>query len=408
MPHMSGCELQFVQDAIAENWAVPMGPHVDAFERELEQVLSAADCGKRVVALCSGTAAIHLALIGCGVQSGDEVICQSMTFCASCNPVAYLGASPVFVDSEPETWNIDPELLDHAIADRIAKTGRKPKAIVVVHLYGMPAKIDEITAVAEKYEIPVVEDAAEAFGSRYNNRPTGTFGQFGILSFNGNKMITTSGGGALIVNSNEDRQRALFLATQAREGYPYYQHEEIGYNYRLSNISACIGLGQMTILNEHLAHHRQVHQNYVELFADVPQIDVHGNPSDKYDANYWLTTVLLHPDAKVKGRETAYLQTVSEAVGGASSVIRSAASPITDCQPDSDIEALRKHLNALNIESRPLWKPMHRQPVFARAAAYTNGVSERLFARGLCLPSGPDITFDDQKRVVNAIISSFE
>ncbi len=407
MPHMSGRELRFVQDAIAENWAVPMGPQVDAFERELERFLCAPDFGRQVVALSAGTAAIHLALIGCGVGPGDEVVCQSMTFCASCNPVAYLGATPVFVDSEPETWNMDPALLDRAIADRMIKTGRKPKAIVMVHLYGMPSKIDEILAVADKYEIPVVEDAAEAFGSLYDGRATSTFGRFGVLSFNGNKMITTSGGGALVVPDADERRRAMFYATQAREGYPYYQHEAVGYNYRLSNISACIGLGQMTVLDEHLAHHRRVHENYAELFDGDPRVSLHSNPSPRFDSNYWLSTVLLAPDARVKGREHAYDATISGAVGGAAGVTRAASSPHTDCEPDADVEAMRLRLNELNIESRPLWKPMHRQPVFAHAPAYVNGVSESLFARGLCLPSGPDITPADQRRVADALLSSF-
>lgn len=406
MPHMSGNEMKYIEDAMAGNWAVPMGPHVDAFERELEKYLGLEGTGKRVVALCSGTAAIHLALVACGVGAGDEVICQSMTFAASANPVTYVGATPVFVDSESQTWNIDPELLDKSIADRIALTSRKPKAIIIVHLYGMPGQVDEIRAVANKYAIPVIEDAAEAFGSRYNGQAAGTFGDFGILSFNGNKMITTSGGGALIVPNDEVRQRVLYFSTQARESYPYYHHSEVGFNYRLSNISACIGLGQMTVLDQHLAHHRRVHEIYAELFAGDPRIILSGNPSDKFDANFWLSTILLSPDVKVKGRENAYSQPVGGAIGGAASVTRQAAEAYTDCQPSIDVEAMRLRLGKLNIESRPLWKPMHCQPVFAKSPAYVAGTSEALFNRGLCLPSGPDITLDDQKFIVNAIFDS--
>ena len=400
MPHMSGREMDFIQKAIDENWAVPMGPDVNAFERELQQFLRT---DRPVVALSSGTAAIHLALVALGIGRGDEVLCQSMTFSASANPVAYVGATPVFIDSEAETWNMDPALLRHAIEERTRLTGRKPAAIVVVHLYGMPARIDEIMEIAREFDIPVIEDAAEAFGSEYRGCKCGTFGTFGILSFNGNKMITTSGGGALVCPDEETARRVMFFATQAREGYPYYQHEHIGYNYRLSNISACIGRGQMTILDEHLAHHRRVAATYAELFAGDARVSVHLNPGAEYDANFWLSTILLAPQVQVKGRENAYKATVSGAIGGAAGVTHAAVTLHTDCEPDPDVEALRMALAAENIESRPLWKPMHRQPVFASAPAYVNGVSERLFARGLCLPSGPDITPDDQSRIVRII-----
>ena len=284
-PKMSGRELDFIKVALAEDWAVPLGPDCDAFEHELEAFVGE---DKKVAALVSGTAALHLALIACGVGPEDEVMVQSFTFCASTNPIAYLGATPVFVDSERNTWNMDPELLDHAIADRIRKTGKKPKAIIPVALYGMPYKIDEIIRVAEKYDIPIIEDAAEGFGSRYKGRVLGTFGKFGALSFNGNKMITTSGGGALICPDAEVRKTIMWYATQARESYPYYQHEVVGYNYRLSNISACIGRAQMTVLEEHIAHHKHVQELYCELLRDVKGITMHKAPSPEYDSNYWL------------------------------------------------------------------------------------------------------------------------
>lgn len=403
MPHMSGREIDYIQKAIDANWAVPMGPDVNAFERELQAFLRT---DRPVVALSSGTAAIHLALIALGVKAGDEVICQSMTFSASANPVAYVGATPVFVDSEAETWNMEPALLRRAIEERISLTGRKPAAIIMVHLYGMPAKITELQAVAAEFDIPLIEDAAEAFGSEFDGRVCGTFGTFGILSFNGNKMITTSGGGALVCPDEETARRVMFFATQAREGYPYYQHEHIGYNYRLSNISACIGRAQLEIAADHLAHHRRVAAIYEELFAAEPRISVHLNPGPQFDANFWLSTILLAPDARVKNRDEAYRQTISGAIGGAAGVTHAAADVHTDCEPDADVEALRLTLAANNIESRPLWKPMHRQPVFRSAPALVNGVSERLFARGLCLPSGPDITPADQRRIASLILSS--
>jgi dTDP-4-amino-4,6-dideoxygalactose transaminase len=363
---------------------------------------------KQVVALCSGTAAVHLALIGVGVKAGDEVICQSFTFCASSHPVTYLGAKPVFVDSERDTWNMDPALLEEAIRDRIEKTGRKPKAIIVVYLYGMPAKIREIMAVAEKYDIPLIEDAAEGLGSRYQGQVCGTFGEYGVLSFNGNKMITTSGGGALICPDEAARNNIMFYATQAREGYPYYQHEKIGYNYRLSNICAGIGRGQMTVLDEHIAHHRHIAHLYAEAFAGIGGITFHDNPDEQTDSNFWLNTITIDPSVKVLGQENAYKTTVKGAVGGAAGVIHFVDNAHTDCEPNTNVEALRVWLDQANIESRPLWKPMHRQPCYKDCPAYTNGVSESLFKVGLCLPSGPLVTDDDVAYIVESIRSALE
>lgn len=410
--------MKYVEEAFSDNWVVPLGPNVDGFEHDLERFLASAPSAtrldspepgftpakeKRAVALSAGTAAIHLGLIGCGVEPGDEVMVQSFTFSASANPVRYLGATPVFVDSEPETWNMDPVLLGRAIADRAAKTGRKPKAIVPVCLYGMPAKTDEILAVAKKWEIPVVEDAAEALGSRYRGRCCGSFGRYGALSFNGNKMITTSGGGALVCPDAETRRRIMFFATQAREGYPYYQHEEIGYNYRMSNVCAAIGRGQMLVADSHISHHRHVHALYSELFDGMDGITLHRNPSPVYDSNYWLCNILLDPSLKVKGEEHAYDTVVKGAVGGAAGVTREVSAAHTGCEPSASVEALRLTLEAANIESRPLWKPMHRQPVYASSPAYVNGVSDRLFRHGLCLPAGPYVTDDDVRYIVDAI-----
>ena len=400
LAHMSGEEQKFIQEAFDTNWVVPLGPNVNGFEADLEAFVGE---GKSVVALSAGTAAVHLALIACGVQAGDEVICQSFTFCASANPIRYLGATPVFVDSEPDTWNMSPELLAEAIEDRIAKTGRKPKAIVPVYLYGMPAKLDEILAVAERYDIPVVEDAAEGFGSRYDGRVCGTFGRYGVLSFNGNKMITTSGGGALVCADAESKREIMFYATQAREAYPYYQHEHIGYNYRMSNICAGIGRGQMTIANDHIAHHKRLHALYRELLADVEGVTLHENPSSRFDSNYWLCTILLDESLHVKGEEQAYGEAVQGAVGGAAGVTHAAASLHTDCEPNRNVEAKRVALDEAGIEARPLWKPMHRQPIYADAPAYVNGVSEALFARGMCLPSGPCVTEEDVRYIVEQI-----
>lgn len=386
---MGGREIDFITAALAEDWAVPLGPDCDSFEHELEKFVGG---NKKVAALVSGTAALHLALIACGVKPGDEVIVQSFTFCASTNPIAYIGATPVFVDSERETWNMDPELLERAITNRIKVTGKKPKAIIPVALYGMPYKIEEILRVADKYQIPVIEDAAEGFGSRYNGQVLGTFGQFGALSFNGNKMITTSGGGALICQDAETRKTIMWYATQARESYPYYQHEVVGYNYRLSNISACIGRAQMTVLDEHIDHHRHVQALYEDLLKDIKGIKMHTAPSPEYDSNFWLCTATLDPDLRIKGQENAYKQLITGAVGGAAGVTHSTKTATTDCQPNDNVEALRMALDAAGIESRPLWKPMHKQPVYKDAPAYVNGVSESLFKIGICIPAGPWVT----------------
>lgn len=397
---MSGNEMKYIQEAFDTNWVVPLGPNVNGFEADLKAF---AGENKEIVALSAGTAAVHLALLACGVKPGDEVLVQTFTFCASSHPVTYLGATPVFVDSEPDTWNMDPQLLETAIKDRIEKTGRKPKAIVPVYLYGMPAKIDEILAVAEKYDIPVIEDAAEGLGSRYDGRVCGTFGRYGVLSFNGNKMITTSGGGALICPDEAAKQKIMFYATQARESYPYYQHEEIGYNYRMSNICAGIGRGQMTVLNEHIAHHQHIAKLYKELLADVKGITLHENPSPRYDSNYWLNTILLDEDLKVKGEERAYAAAIQGAVGGAAGVTHEAKTLHTDCEPNRNVEAMRMALDEAGIESRPLWKPMHKQPVYRNNPCYVNGVSEALFKRGLCLPSGPCVTDEDVRYIVEQI-----
>ncbi len=402
LAHMSGNEMKYIQEAFDTNWVVPLGPNVNGFEEDLSQFVSPGE-GRPVVALASGTAAIHLALIACGVEAGDEVMVQSFTFCASSNPITYLGATPVFVDSEKDTWNMDPELLDKAIADRIEKTGKKPKAILPVYLYGMPAKIDEIMEVAKKYDIPVIEDAAEGFGSRYKGKVCGTFGQYGILSFNGNKMITTSGGGALICPDEKAKQEIMFYATQAREAFPYYQHEKIGYNYRLSNVCAGIGRGQMTVVDEHIAHHKHVHQMYMELLADVKGVTVLDNPDENTDANFWLNTILLDEDLKVKGEEMAYKQTVQGAVGGAAGTLHAAQETHTDHEPNTNVEAMRMAMDAAGIEARPLWKPMHLQPVYKNVPAYINGVSESLFRKGLCLPSGPCVSDEDVRYIVQVL-----
>ncbi|WP_462357555.1 DegT/DnrJ/EryC1/StrS family aminotransferase [Phocaeicola coprocola] len=370
LAHMSGKEEEFIHEAFLTNWVVPLGPNVDGFENDLATWLGEKSASPlHVVALSSGTAAIHLALVMLGVGPGDEVICQSFTFAASANPIVYQGATPVFVDSEPGTWNMDPELLRQAIDDRLRATGKLPKAIIPVHLYGTPARMDEINSVASAYGIPVVEDAAEALGSEYNSRYCGTFGTYGALSFNGNKMITTSGGGALICPDEESARRVKFYATQARENFPYYQHEQIGYNYRLSNISAGIGRGQMYVLDEHIARRRAIHALYVEKLKNTPGITV-MQPRSNTDLhpNYWLSTMLVNP------QEAGFTY-----------------------------QELSARLTAADIESRPLWKPMHLQPVFAKAPAYVNGVSEALFAQGLCLPSGPMVTDEDVDRIIEII-----
>ncbi|WP_315448098.1 aminotransferase class I/II-fold pyridoxal phosphate-dependent enzyme [Segatella salivae] len=403
LAHMSGHEMKFIQEAFDTNWVVPLGPNVNGFEKDLEQYMGQ---NKRVVALSAGTAAVHLALIACGVGPGDEVIVQTFTFCASSHPITYLGATPVFVDSESETWNMSPELLEETIKDRIAKTGRKPKAIIPVYLYGMPGKIEELLDVASRYDIPVIEDAAEGFGSRYNGQMVGTFGRFGVLSFNGNKMITTSGGGALVCPDEESYNRIMYFATQARESYPYYQHTEIGYNYRMSNICAGIGRGQMMILDEHIKHHQHIAELYREAFKQVDGIEFHNNPDVKMSSNFWLNTITIAPDVKVKEQENAYKTIVKGAVGGAAGVVHQALTAHTDCEPNDNVEAMRVCLDANNIESRPLWKPMHKQPVYKDAPAYINGVSESLFRKGLCLPSGPMVTDDDVARIVSTIKDS--
>ena len=476
LAHMSdeGLEQKYIKEAFDTNWVVPLGPNVNAFEAELEAFVCSGRkmeegrgkkddgrskmedgrCGaaalenKRVVALASGTSAVHLALIACGVKPGDEVIVQSFTFCASSHPITYLGATPVFVDSERETWNMDPELLEVAIKDRIAKTGRKPKAIVPVALYGMPYQIDRIMEIADRYEIPVIEDAAEGFGSRFRGQVLGTFGKYGVLSFNGNKMITTSGGGALITPDEASWREIMMYATQYRESYPYYQHEKIGYNYRMSNICAGIGRGQMTVAAEHIAHHKHVQELYVSLLKDVKGITVHAQPDGRgemeegrrkreegrdvpvYDSNYWLCTITIDPSVKVKGQENAYKTIVTGAVGGAAGVIHAASSAVTDCQPNDNVEALRVALDQAAIEARPVWKPMHCQPVYKQAevnsekiivnsgeivrqtsgssVAYINGVSEEIFKIGMCLPAGPYVSDDDVRYIVETIKANIE
>jgi dTDP-4-amino-4,6-dideoxygalactose transaminase len=403
LAHMSGREMEFIQEAFDTNWVVPLGPNVNGFEEDLKAFVGQ---DKEVVALSAGTAAVHLALRNCGVGPGDEVMVQSFTFCASAHPVTYLGATPVFVDSERDSWNMDPALLEQAIEDRIARTGRKPKAIIPVALYGMPYRIDEIMRIAERFDIPVIEDAAEGFGSRFDGRVLGTFGRYGVLSFNGNKMITTSGGGALVCADAAAKQEIMYFATQAREAYPYYQHSDIGYNYRMSNICAGIGRGQMTVAEEHIAHHRRVQALYRELLSGVEGVTLHENPSARHDSNFWLCTVTLAPELRVKGQEAAYGQAITGAVGGAAGVTHAAATLRTDCEPNDNVEAMRLALDKANIEARPLWKPMHRQPVYKDAPAYVNGVSEELFAQGLCLPSGPCVSEEDVRYIVGCIKNS--
>lgn len=366
LAEMGGEEQRFIQEAFDTNWVVPLGPNVNGFEADLESYLQIE--GKRVVALSAGTAALHLGLVMLGVGRGDEVICQSFTFSASANPIVYQGAGPIFVDSEPDTWNMDPKALEAAIKDRIAKTGRKPKAIIPVHLYGMPAKMDEIMAIAQKYDIPVLEDAAEAIGSTYKGRRCGSFGAYGALSFNGNKMITTSGGGALVCPDGVAAKWVMFYATQARDEAPHYQHSHIGYNYRMSNICAGIGRGQMLVLEHHIAKRKQNHRRYMELLADVKGISVLDNPSSDFDSNFWLTCIVVDPDEAGFSREE-----------------------------------VRLALEAENIESRPLWKPMHLQPVFSQCPFYGDGTSEALFNDGLCLPSGSLLEEEDLERVCRVI-----
>lgn len=428
LAHMSGKEQGFIKEAFDTNWVAPLGPNVNGFEEDLKAFVTRLDSSaspqndregalnnntvilnevkdlyREVVALSAGTAAVHLALLDCGVGLGDEVIVQSFTFCASSHPITYLGATPVFIDSEKDSWNMDPDLLEEAIKDRIAKTGKKPKAIVPVALYGMPYQIDKIMEIADRYGIPVVEDAAEGLGSRFDGQVLGTFGKFGVLSFNGNKMITTSGGGALVCSDLEAKNKIMWYATQAREAYPYYQHEAIGYNYRLSNICAGIGRGQMTVIDDHIAHHKHVKDLYIELFKDVNGIEIHDNPSSRYDSNFWLNTITIDPAVKIKGQENAYKTVVKGAVGGAAGVVHAVDNPRTECEPNDNVEALRVYLDEAGIEARPLWKPMHKQPVYKNAPAYVNGVSESLFKVGMCLPSGPLVTDEDVRYIVDKI-----
>lgn len=403
LAHMSedGVEQKYVKEAFDTNWVVPLGPNVNAFEEDLKSFYG----GKNeVVALSAGTAAVHLALLGCGVQPGDEVLVQSFTFCASSHPITYLGAKPVFIGSEPETWNMDPELLEKAINDRISKTGKKPKAIIPVALYGMPYNCDKIMAIANKFGIPVIEDAAEGFGSKFEGKMLGTFGRFGVLSFNGNKMITTSGGGALICERAEDKNTVMWYATQARDAYPYYQHSEIGYNYRMSNICAGIGRGQMTVVDAHIAHHKHVQTLYEELLKDVKGVHIHRQPADlRYVANFWLCTATIDADVKVVGQENAYKEVIKSAVGGAAGVIKAVDCATTDCQPNENVEALRVFMLGKKIETRPVWKPMHKQPVYVDAPSYTNGVEEAIFKVGFCLPAGPYVSDDDVRYIVDMI-----
>ena len=406
LAHMSeaGLEQKYINEAFATNWVVPLGPNVDAFEADLEAFVGQ---DKRVVALSSGTAAVHFGLLMAGVKAGDEVLAQSFTFCASTHPITYLGATPVLIDSEPGTWNMDPDLLEEAIRDRIAKTGRKPAAIVPVALYGMPYQIDRILEIANRYEIPVVEDAAEGFGSRYKGQVLGTFGKYGVLSFNGNKIITTSGGGALICPDPEARDRIMWYATQAREAYPYYHHEAVGYNYRLSNICAGIGRGQMRVLDEHIAHHRRIAAKYRDAFAEVEGISFHDEPQNM-ESNFWLSTILLDENLHVEGEEHAYEHPVKGAVGGAAGQVHAGGPIHTDCEPNRNVEAMRVALDKAGIESRPLWKPMHSQPVYHDAPAYINGVSEDLFHRGLCLPSGPMVSDADVDHIISTILTAIK
>ena len=410
LAHMSeeGIEQKYVKAAFDTNWVVPMGPNVNAFEEDLmafvNRVTETDPLDRTVVCLSAGTAAVHLALIGCSVQTGEEVLVQSFTFCASSHPITYLGAKPVFVGSERETWNMDPELLEKAILDRKEKTGKYPKAIIPVALYGMPYDCERIMAIAEKYGIPVIEDAAEGMGSRFDGQVLGTFGKYGVLSFNGNKMITTSGGGALICQSKEDANEVMWYATQARDAYPYYEHTAIGYNYRMSNVCAGIGRGQMTVLDDHIAHHKHVQQLYRELLKDVPGVTLHDQPADgRYDSNFWLCAATLDSSVKVVGQENAYKEVIRSAVGGAAGVIKQVESATTECQPNDNVEALRVFMLDKKVECRPLWKPMHKQPVYAGAATYTNGVEEELFKVGFCLPAGPYVTDEDVHYIVDCL-----
>ncbi|WP_223600072.1 aminotransferase class I/II-fold pyridoxal phosphate-dependent enzyme [Chryseobacterium sp. GVT01B] len=367
-PHMGGNEQKYINEAFEENWVAPLGPNVDGLEKDLEQFLGE---NAKVAVLSAGTAALHLALIECGVQHGDEVICQSMTFSASANPIAYCGGTPVFVDSEPDTWNMCPKALREAVEDRIQK-GTKPKAIIVVHLYGMPAKMDEITAIAQEFQIPVIEDAAEALGSTYKGQACGTFGRFGVLSFNGNKIITTSGGGALVCHTQEDKDKTVFLSTQARDNAPHYQHSHIGFNYRMSNIVAGIGRGQMEVLKDRVEARRAMHDFYFDIFKNIEGVTVFSEPGSDFYSNHWLSAIIVDPQVTGKNREGLRLAFLED-----------------------------------NIESRPLWKPMHLQPVFESSPYYGGKISENLFDNGLCLPSGSNLSDDDRERIATVIRNYF-
>ena len=392
------CEIDnVIKEIIQVAQSLPLGGDLEEAGGDLE-------LARKVVCLSAGTAAVHLALIGCGVKAGDEVLVQSFTFCASSHPITYLGAKPIFIGSEGETWNMDPALLEKAIIDRKEKTGKYPKAIVPVALYGMPYRIDEIMTIADKYGIPVIEDAAEGMGSRFNGQVLGTFGKYGVLSFNGNKMITTSGGGALICRNAVEANEIMWYATQARDAYPYYQHSAIGYNYRMSNVCAGIGRGQMTVLNDHIAHHKHVQSLYEELLKEVPGVHIHKQPADsRYDANFWLCAATLDADVKIQGQENAYKEVIKTAVGGAAGVIHAVDSAVTDCQPNDNVEALRVFMLGKKVECRPVWKPMHKQPVYKGAPVYTNGIEEEIFKVGFCLPAGPWVTDDDVRYIVESI-----
>lgn len=392
------CEIDnVIKEIIQVAQSLPLGGDLEEAGGDLE-------LARKVVCLSAGTAAVHLALIGCGVKAGDEVLVQSFTFCASSHPITYLGAKPIFIGSEGETWNMDPALLEKAIIDRKEKTGKYPKAIVPVALYGMPYRIDEIMTIADKYGIPVIEDAAEGMGSRFNGQVLGTFGKYGVLSFNGNKMITTSGGGALICRNAVEANEIMWYATQARDAYPYYQHSAIGYNYRMSNVCAGIGRGQMTVLNDHIAHHKHVQSLYEELLKEVPGVHIHKQPADpRYDANFWLCAATLDADVKIQGQENAYKEVIKTAVGGAAGVIHAVDSAVTDCQPNDNVEALRVFMLGKKVECRPVWKPMHKQPVYKGTPVYTNGIEEEIFKVGFCLPAGPWVTDDDVRYIVESI-----
>ena len=368
-PHMGGGEMKYIQQAFDENWISPLGPNVNGFEADLENFLSE---GVHVAALMSGTSAIHIALMLLKVVPGDDVICQSLTFSASANPILYMGANPVFIDSEKDTWNLCPVALEEAILEGI-KIGKKPKAIIAVSIYGMPYKIEEIRAISNKYEIPIIEDSAEALGSTYKNRKCGTFGDLSILSFNGNKIITSSGGGALVVKNRKYKDKAVFLSTQAKDEAPHYQHSELGYNYRLSNVCAGIGRGQMEVLEERIAQRRANNEFYKSIFKDIDAVTVFSEPNEDYFSNFWLTNIIIDPSAGTATRETLRLKLLEE-----------------------------------GIESRPLWKPLHLQPIFKSAKFFGNGVCEKLFNNGLCLPSGSNLTTEEKDRIAKCIRSCFE